>query len=261
MDNSSNGTTFQASFDEIGTAIIVLSQMSFTCLGTLINNLLLVTLKDLPEMSASTYHVLLANLGLVNIFVCTILKPATGIYIGYAYAKVQKTVGLQFCQLYTYLTWTLLPILPWSLLALSWQVLLGGRRKETKRKTPLEKSEEETPVMSRIKQYHTASRGRNPSQRKLSQKGVDKFFQHRDKKREELETDVEKWLRNKAMTMEEGPRPGQIIVLLMIWTGTTILGLESLESLPERGTQVREVFMNLHANSSFHTRSVDSFII
>jgi hypothetical protein len=103
MDEANNST--KHSFDEFGTAIIVLSQMSFTCFGTLMNNLLLVTLKDLPDLSASTYHVLLTNLGLANLFVCTILKPATGIYVGYAYAKMQKTVNLQFCKLYTFLTY------------------------------------------------------------------------------------------------------------------------------------------------------------
>ena len=83
MDEANNST--KHSFDEFGTAIIVLSQMSFTCFGTFINNLLLVTLKELPDLSASNYHVVLTNLGLANLFVCTILKPATGIYVGYAY--------------------------------------------------------------------------------------------------------------------------------------------------------------------------------
>ena len=62
MDEANNST--KHSFDEFGTAIVVLSQMSFTCFGTFMNNLLLVTLKDL------TYPVLLTNLGLANLFVC-----------------------------------------------------------------------------------------------------------------------------------------------------------------------------------------------
>ena len=69
-------------FDAFGTAMLLLSQMSFACFGTFANNLLLVTLKDLPDLSASTYHILLTNLGLSNLFTCTVLKPATGIYIG-----------------------------------------------------------------------------------------------------------------------------------------------------------------------------------
>ena len=94
MDEANNST--KHSFDEFGTATIVLSQMSFTCFGTALHNILLVTLKDLPDLSASTYHVLLTNLGLADLFVCTILKPATGIYVGYAYAKMQKTVNFNY---------------------------------------------------------------------------------------------------------------------------------------------------------------------
>lgn len=73
----------------IGTTGLVLSQMSFTCVGTLLNNLLLITLKDLPDISGSTYHVLLANIAVTNLFTCTVLKPASAVYIAYAYAKVR----------------------------------------------------------------------------------------------------------------------------------------------------------------------------
>ena len=73
----------------LGTSVLVLSQMSFTCFGTLLNNLLLITLKDLPDISASTYHVLLANLVVTNLFTCTVIKPGTAVYIGYAYSKVR----------------------------------------------------------------------------------------------------------------------------------------------------------------------------
>ena len=55
----------------------------------------------------------------------------------------------------------------------------------------------------------------------------------------ETELDI-KWLRNKAMTMYEGPRPGQIIVLLLIWTGATILSIKRLDTQPERGTKVKK---------------------
>ena len=67
---------------------LVMSQMMFTVLGSLSNNLVLITLKDLPDMSASTYHVLLANLALTNLITCTLIKPASAVYIGYAHAKV-----------------------------------------------------------------------------------------------------------------------------------------------------------------------------
>ena len=110
-------------FDEAGTAILVLTQMLVSCLGIITNSLLLVAVKDF----SSTYHILLANLSFCNLFVCTVLKPVTSINSGYAYAKMQHKVGLSFCQLYTFLTGTFLPFLPWSVLALSWQILLEGR--------------------------------------------------------------------------------------------------------------------------------------
>ena len=55
-------------FDEVGTIVVVLSQMSLAFLGTFLNSILLVTLKDLPDICASTYHVLLANLCFSTIF-------------------------------------------------------------------------------------------------------------------------------------------------------------------------------------------------
>ena len=103
--------------------------------------------------------------------------------------------------------------------------------------------------MSKINSYHKASRGRNPSQRKLGQNGVENSIRNIERKRATVETEVDsKWLRNKAMTMEEGPRPGQIIVLLLIWTGAIILGIERLDTQPERGTEVKEINMNINTN-------------
>ena len=44
----------------------------------------------MSDLSASTYHILLANLSLTNVIYCTILKPASAVYISYAYAKVSS---------------------------------------------------------------------------------------------------------------------------------------------------------------------------
>ena len=88
--------------DYSGISLLVLSQMIFPLVGTLANNLLLITLKvqcsvcnshdhrlqTMPDLSASTHHFLLANLCLTNVISCTILKPASAVYISYAYAKV-----------------------------------------------------------------------------------------------------------------------------------------------------------------------------
>ena len=42
------------------------------------------------EHSASTYHVLLANIAVTNLIICAVLKPAAAIYLGYSYAKVSS---------------------------------------------------------------------------------------------------------------------------------------------------------------------------
>ena len=246
-------TDLNSSFDKVGTAVLLLSQMLFTCVGTLMNNLLLVTLKDLPDLSASTYHILLTNLGLANLFVCTVLKPASGIYIAYAYAKNKKTVDLQFCHIYTFLRWTFLPILPWSIFALAWQIFLSSRRKTISQQQDTPKSSNnEDQILSKIESYHKASRKRNPSQRRTGTRGIERPIhpQNNHKRHASIETDVEKWLRNKAMTMDEGPRPGQILVLLIIWAEALTFGVERLDSQPEVGTEVKEIFVEVRSNTS-----------
>ena len=49
---------------------------------------MIIVAQTMPDLSASTYHFLLANLSLTNVISCTILKPASAVYISYAYAKV-----------------------------------------------------------------------------------------------------------------------------------------------------------------------------
>ena len=49
---------------------------------------MIIASQTMPDLSASTHHFLLANLCLTNVISCTILKPASAVYISYAYAKV-----------------------------------------------------------------------------------------------------------------------------------------------------------------------------
>ena len=42
----------------------------------------------MPGLPCSTYNVVLANLSLANLLVCSIVKPMSSIYVSYAYAKV-----------------------------------------------------------------------------------------------------------------------------------------------------------------------------
>ncbi|XP_023349697.1 uncharacterized protein LOC111718359 [Eurytemora carolleeae] len=120
----------KTTFNEVETCILALSQLLFSVLGTMLNNLILNTVKDTPGLPSSTYHVLLLNLSLCNLLVCSIVKPMSGIYISYAYARKEKDVGLEFCSLYTICNNAALFILPWSILVLAWQVFLSGRRAE-----------------------------------------------------------------------------------------------------------------------------------
>ena len=106
--------------------------------------------------------------------------------------------------------------------------------------------------MSKIESYHKASRKRNPSQRRTGTRGIERPIhpQNIRKRHASIETDVEKWLRNKAMTMDEGPRPGQILVLLIIWAEALIFGVERLDSQPEVGTEVKEIFVEIRSDTS-----------
>lgn len=89
-DTENINTRVVASEIIVGTGALVMSQMMFTILGTLANNLVLITLKDLPDISATTYHILLANISFTNLITCTLIKPAFAVYIGYSYAKVKQ---------------------------------------------------------------------------------------------------------------------------------------------------------------------------
>ena len=79
---------------ELETGFLVFSQLSFTIFGSLFNLFLFITLRDLPNLSASTHHVLLVNLSFCNLLICTFVKPLSGIYISYAFTNVSRKFGL-----------------------------------------------------------------------------------------------------------------------------------------------------------------------
>ena len=98
-------------------------------------------LRDLPNLASATLYVLLANVTVCNLVVCTLVKTILSIYLGYAYLKVtlqynyivtkqslndvfqdQYEVDLQFCPTFTFLYWTTIPVLPATLFMLSWYV-------------------------------------------------------------------------------------------------------------------------------------------
>ena len=56
----------------------------------------------------------------------------------------------------------------------------------------------------------------------------------------------------KAVTMKDGPRPKQLVVLALIWIFSTFLGLESMLQLQmqEKGSKSREYFVRPYENST-----------
>ena len=86
--------------EEIKTSLLVVSQLFFTVFGSLVNIFLFIIFRDLPDLSSSTYNVLILNLSFCNIIRCTIIKPMASIFVSYAYTQVpyrvsKKKVGSQ----------------------------------------------------------------------------------------------------------------------------------------------------------------------
>ena len=73
------------------TSLLIFSQLFFTLFGALVNIVLGITLRDLPDLSCSTYYVLLANISVCNLVICTFVKTILSIYISYAFIKVRLT--------------------------------------------------------------------------------------------------------------------------------------------------------------------------
>ena len=77
---------------EIKTALLVMSQLFFTVFGSLLNVFLFIILRDLPDLSCSTYNVLILNLSFCNILSCTIVKPMASIFVSYAFTQVPNSI-------------------------------------------------------------------------------------------------------------------------------------------------------------------------
>ena len=99
----------------------------------------------------------------------------------------------------------------------------------------------ETPALSKIRAYHNVSRNRNPSQRKLMPSdhvvGVTSYQDQNKSPRSKVlddsnnlkKTETEKWLQDKAMKFGDGPRPNQIIILMLLWGAAVVFALENLD--------------------------------
>ena len=74
--------------NEEKTSILVISQLFFTVFGSLANIFVFIILRDLPDLSSSTYNILILNLTATNLIICTIVKPMSSIFISLAFAEV-----------------------------------------------------------------------------------------------------------------------------------------------------------------------------
>ena len=59
---------------------------------------------------------------------------------------------------------------------------------------------------------------------------------------------------SKTSRMESGLHPGQVIILLVMWTGAVLLGIESFETQIGRGAEERELFVKMDEDSKEYTR-------
>ena len=72
------------------TTLLIFSQLFFTLVGAVVNIVLGITLRDLPDLSCSTYYVILANISVCNLVICTFVKTILSIYVSYAFVKVKN---------------------------------------------------------------------------------------------------------------------------------------------------------------------------
>ena len=54
-----------------------------------------VTPRDLPNLASATFYVLLANVAVCNLVICTLVKTILSIYLGYAYLKVTNAIVIK----------------------------------------------------------------------------------------------------------------------------------------------------------------------
>ena len=71
------------------TVLLIFSQLFYTLVGAVVNIVLGITLRDLPNLPCSTYYVILANISVCNLIICTFVKTILSIYVSYAYIKVK----------------------------------------------------------------------------------------------------------------------------------------------------------------------------
>ena len=100
--------------------VFAATDFSLSILGTVLNVIILVTIKNSPTLSRDLDYIMFASLAASNIIITAFVKLLSTVLVGHAVAKNVEEVPFQFCNVYIIfhrLTWF---IFPSTILALGW---------------------------------------------------------------------------------------------------------------------------------------------
>ena len=80
----------------------------------------------------------------------------------------------------------------------------------------------------KIQTYHEVSHKRSPSQRMV-------VTSPRRRVAEPEDVEVAEWLQDQSLKLGDGPRPGQVIVLLLLWSAAAIFSLDHVDTFTSDG--------------------------
>jgi hypothetical protein len=112
--------------------------MSFGFIATVLNVIVLATIKNSDRLLSEPTYVLIANACVSNIAISSFVKLMSVILCGHAVATGRTVAVFQFCSLFLFcqrLTWSVLPttvmLLPWAALLPRLRLLSRARGKPT----------------------------------------------------------------------------------------------------------------------------------
>ena len=100
--------------------IFAATDFSLSIMGTVLNVIILVTIKNSPTLSRDLDYIMFASLAAANIIITAFVKLLSTVLVGHAVAKNAEEVSFQFCSVYIMfhrLTWFIFPA---TILTLSW---------------------------------------------------------------------------------------------------------------------------------------------
>ena len=106
--------------------ILIVSLMGLGFVGTVLNNAVVVSIKESLKLQRYANNILLGNLCFCNLVVSTLVLNTSAIYVSYALAISSTDVDIVFCDVYTFVYEMTLTIFPFTLFVWSWHVFLSG---------------------------------------------------------------------------------------------------------------------------------------